>query len=97
MEFDGFNWDQGNTEKCRKHGVSIEDIERAFFGDMRVGPDVRHSVGEQRFRAVARADEGRALFIVFTMRRLGSDKLIRPLSARYMRAREVEAYEKAIS
>jgi uncharacterized DUF497 family protein len=27
MEFDGFDWDAGNREKCRKHGVSTAEIE----------------------------------------------------------------------
>jgi uncharacterized DUF497 family protein len=27
MEFDGFDWDHGNRDKCRKHGVSIGEIE----------------------------------------------------------------------
>jgi uncharacterized DUF497 family protein len=26
VEFDGFNWDSGNREKCQKHGVSIAEI-----------------------------------------------------------------------
>jgi uncharacterized DUF497 family protein len=24
--FTGFDWDAGNREKCRKHGLTIEDI-----------------------------------------------------------------------
>ena len=30
MEFDGFDWDDGNRDKCQKHGVSIGEIERLF-------------------------------------------------------------------
>lgn len=26
----GFDWDEGNREKCAKHGVTIEEIERIF-------------------------------------------------------------------
>jgi hypothetical protein len=51
MEFDGFDWDRGNREKCQKHGVSIRQIEELFRGFVLVGPDVRHSAAEERFRA----------------------------------------------
>lgn len=35
----GFNWDNGNSEKCQKHGVSIEEIEALFFNQkVRVSP-----------------------------------------------------------
>jgi uncharacterized DUF497 family protein len=26
----GFDWDRGNLEKCRRHGVEIADIEELF-------------------------------------------------------------------
>ena len=97
MQVDGFGWDRGNRDKCQKHGVSIEEIESLFFGDARGGPDARNSRQEQRFRAVGRTDKGRALFVVFTMRRRGDGLLIRPISARYMHRKEIEAYEKEIS
>ena len=96
MEFDGFNWDMGNRDKCQKHGVSLAEIESLFRGTPLVGPDVNHSVTEQRFRAVGVTAQGRNLFVVFTLRRKGEDILIRPLSARYMHKREVEAHEKEI-
>jgi hypothetical protein len=96
MEFDGFDWDTGNTEKCRKHGVSIAETESLFFGVPLVGPDIRHSVAEQRFRAVGVTAEGRSLFVVFTWRQRGPERLIRPVSARYMHRKEVEAHEKEI-
>ena len=35
MEFDGFDWDDGNWPKCGKHGVGQAEIEallrRAYF------------------------------------------------------------------
>jgi hypothetical protein len=34
------------------------------------------------------------VFIVFTLRRKGEEALIRPISARYMHKKEIEAYEK---
>jgi uncharacterized DUF497 family protein len=93
MKFDGFDWDAGNAAKCQEHGVSIAEIESAFLGEPRVGPDAEHSKVEQRLRAVGRTKEGRHLFVVFTVRRRGSDILVRPISARYMHRKEIDAYE----
>lgn len=94
MEFSGFDWDRGNRTKCQKHGVSIAAIESLFRGEVAVLPDAAHSLRERRFRAIGWTEEGRAVFVVFTLRRRGGALLIRPISARYMHAREVRSYEK---
>jgi uncharacterized DUF497 family protein len=39
----GFDWDDGNREKCQKHGVSIREIEGLFAGPVMVLPDAAHS------------------------------------------------------
>jgi len=93
MEFSGFDWDSGNLEKCRKHGVPTEVIESLFERAVAILPDEDHSQTEQRFRAVGRTAEGQAVFVVFTLRRYGEDSLIRPISARYMHKKEVRSYE----
>jgi uncharacterized protein len=97
MEFDGFDWDRGNREKCQKHGVSIGQIEELFGGFVLVGPDVRHSTAEERFRAIGRTADQRGVIVAFTWRVRGKQRLIRPVSARYMHQKEVETYEKKIS
>jgi len=89
----GFDWDEGNRAKCRKHGVSIEEIEAVLRGEPHVAPDLRHSAAEDRFIAVGRNAQGRALFVAFTFRTRQGERLIRPISARYMHKKEVEAYE----
>ena len=89
----GFDWDEGNRAKCRKHGVSIAEIEALLSGDPRVAPDPRHSVEEDRFIAVGRNAQGRALFVAFTFRTREGERLVRPVSARYMHKKEAEAYE----
>jgi uncharacterized DUF497 family protein len=94
MEYSGFDRDRGNRAKCQKHGVSIAAIEILFAGPVAVLPDVVHSRKERRYRAIGWTAEGRAVFVVFTLRRRASDVLIRPISARYMHAKEVRAYEK---
>ena len=96
MEFDEFDWDRGNRSKCRKHGVSIAEIESLFGGTPLVGPDPKHSHSEQRFRAIGLTSEGRHLFVIFTWRQRRELRLTRPISARYMHRKEIEAHEKEI-
>lgn len=88
----GFEWDEGNTAKCAKHGLSREDIESVFVGPL-VRRDDGHSAGETRFRAIGKTARGRYAFVVYTIR----DARIRPISARYMHAKEIRVYEKEIS
>lgn len=94
MELSRFDWDAGNSEKCRKHGVSLEEIEARFRSGPRVAPDPRHSTAEDRLIAVGRAAAGRAIFVAFTMRLHQGMRLIRPVSARYMHSKEFERYDK---
>jgi uncharacterized protein len=94
LQANGFDWDRGNRAKCEKHGLSVGMIEGLFARPLAVLPDAAHSHGENRFRAIARTDKGRGIFIVFTLRRKGEDTLIRPISARYMHKKEIDAFEK---
>ena len=89
----GFDWDAGNRDKCRKHGLSTAEIEAFILSDPRIAPDLRHSAHEERFMAVGRNSRGRPIFVVFTMRLQDGKRLIRPLSARYMHKKEIEGYE----
>jgi len=93
----GFDWDDGNRDKCQEHGVSIVALESAFEKPIAVVPDPAHSRTEERFKAIGITAEGRHVLIVFTSRSRDSDTLIRPISARYMHRREVDHYEKAIA
>lgn len=89
----GFDWDAGNREKCQKHGVSIAEIEAVLRGDPQIAPAPIRSLVEERFIAVGRTPEGRALFIAFTLRIRDGARLVRPITARYMHAKEIERYE----
>jgi hypothetical protein len=93
MDFDGFDWDKGNRDKCRRHGVATGTIEQLFRRGLIVLPDEEHSPSEQRFGALGRTGDGRGIFVVFTMRRAETGLLIRPISAGYMREKEVRRYE----
>ncbi len=90
----GFEWDHGNLEHCRKHGVSRSDIESVFASPVTILPDTGHSQTEKRFRAIGRTRHGRAIFVVFTIRERHGHRYIRPVSARYIHREEIESYEK---
>ena len=92
MKVAGFDWDRGNWPKCGKHGLSKADIERVFTRPVRVFDDPNEA--ESRFRVIGRADDGRYVLVVVCLRGEGDDQLLRPISARYMHAREVEHYER---
>lgn len=94
MEIAGFDWDKGNREKCRKHGVSTAEIERVFKSNPRIAPDIKHSTTEDRFIAIGRNSVGKPIFIAFAIRVKEGSTLIRPISARYMHRKEIESYEK---
>ncbi len=90
----GFDWDRGNRAKCEKHGLSVSAIESLFARPLAILPDEAHSQRENRLRAIGRTAKGRGVFIVFTVRQKGDELLIRPISARYMHKREIDAFEK---
>ena len=90
----GFDWDAGNRLKCEKHGVTVAEIEFCFSQPITVLPDEAHSGNEERLRAIARSRSGRYVFIVFTVRTRNTKRTIRPISARYMHAKEIAHYEK---
>jgi uncharacterized protein len=91
----GFDWDDGNREKCRKHGVSIGEIEALLSHATSVAPDTSHSEDEQRFIAIGRNETGRPMFVAFTYRDRNGETHIRPVSARFMHEKEVLRYEKS--
>lgn len=94
----GFDWDDGNFQKCQKHGVSIEEIEALFSNPIvAIAPDIKHSEAEERFLAIGMSTKGRYIFVVFTFREDREEKFIRPISARYMHEKEVQRYEENIT
>ena len=93
----GFQWDRGNRAKCQKHGVSAAEIEQVFDRPIAVFPDPAHSETEERLKAICRTDARRTILIVFALRETAGVRLIRPISARYMHAKEIVHYEKEIA
>jgi len=94
LRVSGFDWDDGNRTKCQKHGVSVTQIEALFAHGPRIAPDPKHSADEDRLIAVGRISAGRPVFVAFTIRTKNERRLIRPVTARYMHAKEIAAYEK---
>jgi len=87
-----FDWDQGNTAKCQKHGLSIPEIEAFFAGNPMVAEDDRHSIDEKRLIAIGMNRAGRMIFVGFTIRLHEGRQLIRPITARYMGEKEFLRY-----
>jgi uncharacterized DUF497 family protein len=97
LRVSGFDWDEGNRAKCQKHGLSIAQIEALFAHSPRIAPDPKHSADEDRLIAVGRTSTGRPVFVAFTIRVKNSRRFIRPVTARFMHAKEVAAYEEESS
>ncbi len=94
---DGFDWDEGNIEKCQKHGLGLGEIEAVFQHPHRLAPDILHSATEARFLAIGNGQGPRPIFVVFAIREIEAARLIRPISARYMHKQEISNYEQATS
>lgn len=90
----GFDWDSGNARKNEKHGVSVAEAEQVFFNaPLLILDDPAHSHREPRLHALGKTDDGRALHITFTLRKLSL--LIRVISARDMHQKERAVYDQA--
>ncbi|MGD9614149.1 MAG: BrnT family toxin [Alphaproteobacteria bacterium] len=90
----GFDWDTGNWPKCGKHGVSKAEIEHVLRSGSFVLPDRHPQDRETRFDAVGKNEAGRYVFVVFAVRERAGERLLRPISARYMHRKEIENYER---
>jgi len=91
---DGFEWDEGNSEKnWHLHQVTDGECEEIFFNvPLLVATDTGHSQQEQRYYVLGRTDANRWLFAAFTVR----NKRIRVISARDMNEREARKYAKRV-
>ena len=92
-DIEGFEWDAGNVIKSRtKHGVTPAEAEQVFFDEPLVLlPDEKHSGEEIRFFALGHTNDGRQLFVAFTVR----GRKIRVISWRAMSRKERAIYEEA--
>jgi hypothetical protein len=96
LEYDGFDWDEGNTAKIESR-VSIKAVEEFFEMKIIFKEDTRHSLSEERFIAMGHTKSPkRCLFVAYTIRIKGNEILIRPISARFTHKKEEEAYEEQV-
>ena len=75
-----FDWDKGNSEKPKKHGLTPEETEEAFFDKNKVVfTDWKHSSEEeQRATLLGKTRKGLLLNVTFTLR----GKKIKVITAR---------------
>ena len=87
-----FEWDDTkNRENQRKHGVSFEEAQSAFFDDEALEfPDPDHSSDEDRFLLLGRSYHLRILVICHCFR--VSESVIRLISARKATPKERQTY-----
>lgn len=86
----GFEWDKGNTLKnWEKHQVSPFECEQLFFNRPLIVHISEVRIEEERYYCLGKADSGKLLFLVFTMRA----ERIRVISARPMSRGERKVYE----
>lgn len=90
-----FDWDNGNSHKNEtKHGVTNKEAEEVFINHpFLMVEDVTHSKIEKRYQAMGRTDDGKHMFVAFTVRQ----KMVRIISIRLMDKKERRMYEKAKS
>ena len=83
----------GTASSAKSMAFSLTEIERFFQQEFYLAPDRKHSHAEERFLGVGRSSKGRPMLVVFTLRERDDLTLIRPISARYMHAREAKRYD----
>lgn len=93
MQFDGFDWDDGNWPKSARHGLTKTEIEDVFARGVVVFDDPNSSGPERRYRGIGENVDGRMVFVAFCYRVRKSALLIRPIGARYMHKKETLRYE----
>ena len=62
-----------------------------------MAPDPRHSGTEDRFFAIGRGPGEKPMIVAFTFRAARGLKLLRPISARFMHAKEIAKYDQAFA
>jgi uncharacterized DUF497 family protein len=97
VEFESFDWDDGNWPKCRKHGLTRAEIEGFFLRTISVLPAPERRKGEERLLAIGKLGNGRSILVVFTFRLRSDRKLLRPISARYLHEKEWLHHERQIA
>jgi len=89
-----FEWDENkNRRNQAKHGISFE-MATSVFNDPYVTsiPD-RYSVAEERWKTFGQVEGILVLLVVHTVKEVGTEDVIRIISARKATKREMRDYE----
>ena len=91
---DGFEWDDGNSNKnWHGHRVTDTECEEVFYNlPIRVGLDTKRKSDEPRYSILGQTNSGKLLYVAFSIR----SRFIRVISAREMNVREVRRYEEEV-
>jgi uncharacterized DUF497 family protein len=91
---EGFAWDGGDIKKnWERHRVSYIECEEVFFNrPLIVQENEAHSKEEERYYVLGKTNDGRHLFVVFTIRH----NKIRVITARDMSRKERRMYDAQI-
>ena len=93
--FVGFDWDKGNIDKnFRKHDVTNQEAEEIFNNEPYIFEEIKHSLKEERLQALGKTNQGRLLFVSFTVRKVNEALKVRVISARDVNKKEEVKYEK---
>ncbi len=95
IEYEGFDWDYGNFLHAQHHDIPFKAIEKIFEQELLYFLDIKNTSSEKRWIAVGEVQPNRFAFVAFTIRTVGTDRLIRPISARYIHrgSKEEKVYE----
>ena len=84
-----YEWDnKKRTANLEKHGIDFADVNLLDWSRALIEPDTRHDYGESRYVVLAPRDDGRLMFIVFTLR----GDVLRIISYRKANSREEKKY-----
>ncbi len=86
-----FDWNDANREHVRDHRVEPEEAEDGLLDPARIGVPAYRVGREQRWAALGATEDGRLLFVVFTLRR----SKVRVVTARDANPREKRRYRRA--
>ena len=99
LKVSAFDWDDGNRGKCRKHGLSMADVEHVLISAQnRIRSRCsKLAHGRHAISPLERPARVVFSFVVFTLRLANDEIKLRPISARYMHKKEIAKYEKEIA
>ena len=95
LRVSGFNWDKGNRVKCQNMVFRLRTSKPFSLTVPELTP-IRNT-RRTRIVAVGGTSTGRPVFVAFTIRAANNRRFIRPVTARFMHAKEVAAYEEESS